>query len=221
MTEKIIEESFEKAGEVGGGDTLNSRAVYLSEYLTEDHKYSITAKSLIRYFKKENKPKLEVLDGLAAFLGLEDFEHYVQSRTPTKPIEGERLGWYKGKRLRGKEFWLLLGFFLLALGAPAYQMLVKEESTCIEWMGMEYQAVSCSGEKLQKGFNQDLLENFKRIEVNADTEFFRHGQPQVWYYKNGEELEFYTAPGLHPENGRTLKPITKYMINKYVKGKKE
>lgn len=218
MIKELLEESFEKAGELCGSETLNGRANYLSDYLTEDFRYSITAKSLNRYYKRESTPKPEVLDGLAAFLDMRDYQHYVENRTKKKPVEREGLGFKKAKKPEGKELWLLLGFLLVALGAPAYHVLVKEETDCIEWVGMEYQAVPCSGKELEREYNQELLDNFKKVEVNGNTEFFRHGRPQIWYYKNGGELEYFTAPGLHPENGKTLKPITKYMIGKYVKG---
>lgn len=219
MREELLKESFEKAGELIGNDSLNSRAIYLADYISDDFKYPITAKSLIRYYKGESTPRLEVLEGLAAFLGMKDYEHYLQSRKPEKQEERERLGFRKEKRPGKKELWLLVGFLLVALGAPAYHALVKEDADCIAWVGTEYEAVPCSGSELEMEFNQDLLDNFKRIEVTGQTEFFRHGRPQIWYYKNGGELEYYTAPGLHPENKMTLKPITKYMINKYVKGK--
>ena len=29
-------------------------------------------------------------------------------------------------------------------------------------------------------------------------------------------LQYFTALGLHPETGKTLKPITQYMIDKYI-----
>lgn len=219
MIQKLLEESFERAGELCGSDTLNSRANYLADYISDDFKYPITAKSLIRYYKEESTPKLEVLDGLAAFLGMKDYKHYLLSRKPEKQEAREGLELHREKKPGKKEIWLLLGFLLVALGAPAYHALVKEETDCIAWVGTEYEAVPCSGSELEMEFSQDLLDNFKRVEVTEETEFFRHGRPQIWYYKNGGELEYYTAPGLHPENKKTLRPITKYMINKYVKGK--
>ena len=43
------------------------------------------------------------------------------------------------------------------------------------------------------------------------------GREQIWYGKNNRgELEFFTSQGLHPETKKTLKKITKYMIDKYV-----
>ena len=54
--------------------------------------------------------------------------------------------------------------------------------------------------------------------------FFRNGNydnPLVWYGKspNKREYEFFNHPGLHPETGKTLKPISKYIIKKYTLSK--
>ncbi len=40
---------------------------------------------------------------------------------------------------------------------------------------------------------------------------------RIWYGKNREgELEYFSSQGLHPQTGKTLKPITRYMIEKYI-----
>ena len=69
-----------------------------------------------------------------------------------------------------------------------------------------------------KIYKQERIDHFKRILVDCNTAFFDNsGAPQIWYGKNAEKtLEFFTSYGLHPETGKTLKPITTYMIGKYV-----
>ena len=59
---------------------------------------------------------------------------------------------------------------------------------------------------------------FKKINPDCEYSFFNNdGSVRVWYGKNvSKELEFFTDLGLHPETGKTLKPITQYMIDKYV-----
>jgi hypothetical protein len=54
--------------------------------------------------------------------------------------------------------------------------------------------------------------------VSCETEFFdSNGEAKIWYGKNRKkELESFTAIGLHPETGKTLDPITVYMIRKYI-----
>ena len=69
-----------------------------------------------------------------------------------------------------------------------------------------------------KLYNEDRINNFKKIIPNCDTKFFNDdGSENVWYGKNNNgELEFFTAFGRHPKTGKILKPITNYMIRKYI-----
>lgn len=39
----------------------------------------------------------------------------------------------------------------------------------------------------------------------------------IWYSKVGDSIEFFNTHGMHPETGRALRPITSYIINKYVR----
>jgi len=72
--------------------------------------------------------------------------------------------------------------------------------------------------------NQYVLDNFKKITVSDTTTFFKNGDydmPVVWYGKssNKKEHEYFNRPGLHPETGKTLKPISRYIIKKYILSK--
>ena len=62
------------------------------------------------------------------------------------------------------------------------------------------------------------IENFRKIEAICDDIYFdEENKPKVWYRKvSKSEIELFTAPGLHPVNGKTLKPISTYMIDKYI-----
>lgn len=91
------------------------------------------------------------------------------------------------------------------------------------WQNGEY--VETNFDTNKYGFNQlkfykkDRLLNFKLIKnPNCNTTFFKpNGKPNVWYGRNAKgELELFTSYGLHPETGKTLKPITAYMINTYL-----
>ncbi|WP_435682498.1 hypothetical protein [Nonlabens sp.] len=56
------------------------------------------------------------------------------------------------------------------------------------------------------------------MNVTCDTVFFKSDNSvRFWYGKNKKkEIEYFTDLGLHPETGKTLKPITGYMIEKYI-----
>ncbi|AWM14163.1 hypothetical protein DI487_10095 [Flavobacterium sediminis] len=65
--------------------------------------------------------------------------------------------------------------------------------------------------------DENRFRNFKKIIPCDTTTFFKNGMENVWYGKSlkGNEIECFTAPGLHPETGVTLKKITTYIIGEY------
>lgn len=116
----------------------------------------------------------------------------------------------------------VLGIILtVILCGFGYSLLQKKG--CMQWQNDHYEAVECETKK--DGFvnlyskvplDENML-NFRKIEVCDTTTFFKHNKPILWYCKNGKQLEFFNGPGFHPESEKALKPITQYMIDKYVK----
>lgn len=98
------------------------------------------------------------------------------------------------------------------------------ENKCMTWADSLYIPISCNTAPLSKyGTKVEplikiKLKNMKKVDVNAAYTFFSEdGKPLIWYYKNKEgEIEYFTAPGLHPVTGETLKKITPYIIETYV-----
>lgn len=224
MIESLLEESFNKAGILCEKETLHARSIFLAELLTEEYMCSITDKSLRRYYKKESSPKKAVLDAMAQFLEFRDYEDYVKKRNPEilKPsatlrseldnsISKEKKR-RPGRRIKGALF-LFLG---LILGTGGYHGFIKSSPDCIRWTGEQYVAAICSGDALDIPYRQDLLDDFRQVRVSDTTQFFSSGKPQIWYLKTSNQLEYFSAPGLHPISGETLRPITPYMIDKYV-----
>lgn len=215
MTNQLLEEAFEKAREQSGKDSVHGRAEYLSEYMLEKFRYSVSGKSITRYFKGESVPGKEMRDHLAEFLGHENYEAFVLVSAPesSKPSEEKIMSTrYVPKKS-------LLTFLLIVplIGISAYVGYLSGEEKCMVWVTDHYEETRCTGAALETEFIPHLYSNLKKIEVSDTTTFFRNGQPQVWYNKSNNELEFFTAPGIHPQNGKTLKPITQYMIAKYIK----
>lgn len=106
-----------------------------------------------------------------------------------------------------------------SVGIGVVTFLPKKE--CMQWNTNHYEVVDCSGQS--KGFvdtripiNNERL-GLKRLEVNSIKKYFENGNPIVWYSKIDGKIELYNQPGLHPTTGKTLKPITRYIINKYLK----
>ncbi|WP_366183609.1 hypothetical protein [Flavobacterium ovatum] len=115
---------------------------------------------------------------------------------------------------------VLITFVICGVG---FFLLPKEK--CMQWQNDHYEMVTCEENKVgvlnlysKIPLDENML-NFRKIQVCDSTTFFKHNKPIVWYCKKGNELEFYNNPGYHPENDKPLKPITQYMINKYVMGK--
>lgn len=68
--------------------------------------------------------------------------------------------------------------------------------------------------------DEEAIQKFKKIIPCDSTKFERNGKTCLWYGKslNGNEYEFFTAHGIHPETGKTLKEVTPHIMNKYGKG---
>ncbi|WP_421823772.1 hypothetical protein [Flagellimonas oceanensis] len=102
--------------------------------------------------------------------------------------------------------------------------LPTNTNLCMTWADSLYVKVSCSKKPYSEfgtpvePLDEMKLKNFKKVEVSMATQFFTEdGKPLIWYYKNKDkEIEYYTAPGLHPISEKTLDEITEYIIQKYV-----
>ncbi|WP_108424525.1 hypothetical protein [Flagellimonas amoyensis] len=98
------------------------------------------------------------------------------------------------------------------------------ENHCMAWADSLYVEVSCTsnpysdfGTKVEP-MDRVKLNSFKKVEVSMATDFFSEDEkPLIWYFKTKDgEMEFFTAPGLHPITGETLRKITPYIIETYV-----
>lgn len=94
---------------------------------------------------------------------------------------------------------------------------------CMVWKGEKYEAVDCN--ETVNSFAQttlpkdnQLIAEFRKMKVDTKTSFFdKKGNPKIWYIKNPNgTLEFYNQPGLQPETGKTLRPVSRYIIEKYI-----
>lgn len=114
---------------------------------------------------------------------------------------------------------------LAVLGGVIYSTKKGSQKNCMVWNIDHYEVINCNETK--QGFiystthhaDEKLLTNFKKVTVDSNTLFFdTNKRPLIWYGKNAnKEYEYFTYPGLHPETGKTLKPITPYIIKKYIK----
>lgn len=188
----------------------------------------------IQWRGKEKKRKELVDDSIPNKQNSEDldFEEKKQVKEKERLEEIDREKVKKKKKRR----WVLIISISIAFGAiimttPLIKELIFKPSTsiikseeCITWVDSAYIQVSCDLGPFSKDgnpvkpMNRMELKNMRKVEVNAAYRFFSEdGKPLIWYYKNkDDEHEYFTAPGLHPTTGETLRKITPHIIQTYV-----
>lgn len=146
----------------------------------------------------------------------------------TKPIINSFVSVNAAKRTRSKFSVrlqpMLVGMvgLLCLMVVIAYFAFPNEE--CMQWSGDHYEMVDCNLkiEGLVKSANIELLDptlvNLKKITVCDTTTYFdKNGVAIVWYAKTANGIEFFDAHGRHPETNSPLRPVTRYILNKYVR----
>jgi hypothetical protein len=127
-----------------------------------------------------------------------------------------------------KESWIqknklkLGAFFIIIFSGLMTTQVLFPKKECMSWKDNHYEAISCDEIKtdfLIISLNKDLINNFKKIKVCDTTIYFnKNGTPRVWYGKSFTgNHDCFSMPGLHPETGKTLKPISQHIIGKYLK----
>lgn len=111
---------------------------------------------------------------------------------------------------------------LMGLGLIIYLALPKKE--CMQWSNDHYEMVDCDLKVNSLGIMppvellDESLINLKKVQVCDTTSCFdKNGDAIIWYAKSENGVDFFNGHGRHPENNRPLKPVTKYIISKYVK----
>ena len=98
-----------------------------------------------------------------------------------------------------------------------------KSNECMYWDETKYAEIKCDEEIHPETaiipYDEQIFNYFYKIEPTDTTTFFRAGIPIVWYVKIDGKPEFYSADGKHPINGKELKKVTPYIINKYVLNK--
>ncbi|SHN19146.1 hypothetical protein [Flavobacterium xinjiangense] len=147
-----------------------------------------------------------------------DVDYFSEDKREEEVVETKH-----NDRVKKKAVIVLTVFLSLFFMGYSVKNMIFPEKECMKWDGDHYEAVDCKNEKLGIGnvtsvvvLNEDLL-SFKKIEVSTNTIFFKKGKPIVWYGKSFEgNYEYFNQPGLHPETEKTLKPISEYIIKKYL-----
>ena len=137
----------------------------------------------------------------------------------------EQFGNYRRKIIIGLVV-LVTGAIGISLNKSAknisFMPFAKNDNQCMYWNGDQYIQLACETKlPYTQVIALDLfkLDHFKKI-TRPDTLTEAHIN-KIWYLKTNNEVELYTCDGKHPEQPhRRLRPLSKYMFDKYVVGKK-
>lgn len=94
----------------------------------------------------------------------------------------------------------------------------ERKKECMFWKNDHYEEVFCD-EKIEGAnviaLNEERLKLFRKIK-SPDTLTAENAMGKIWYDKSDKKVEFFTYYGIHPTNGKTLKPVTPYILETYV-----
>lgn len=242
---EIVKKVYQRANANCVSSAKNALAIHVEDEIFRNHKKKISYRTVERAFERhvfndktisERSP--ESIDLFCKYLGFENFIDYVKSHPIiAEPLPKDHRKWkliIKISLVFGAVFTTVLFFKEELFPYPKTDGKKIEKTNevinsaldtdCMTWADSLYVVVSCDKSPLSKygtqvkPLDKRELKNMRRVEVTAAYDFFTvTGKPRIWYYKNDEDLyEYFTAPGLHPINGETLKKITPYIIHRYV-----
>ena len=189
----------------------------LAYFISEETRFAINERTLRNYWNALEKnpnqkiPQQEVLDGLSKYLGYDTYVDFTISKTNTVSI----------RLTKNWKLFFFVFILIFTIGFALYQYGTK--TICMIWEEDHFEKINCDLVQLENGsiinFDERLLLNFKKVHQDSIKTFFtKDHDPLIWYGKNFKgEYEYFTALGFHPETGKTLKPITDYIIDKYIK----
>ena len=135
----------------------------------------------------------------------------------------ERVPLTEVKTKKRKILYSILGLAgLLSLGYTAKDLAFPEKQ-CMQWQNDHYELVDCQSEINSLHASSPIIPTdekaieLKKIIVSDTTTFFESGKAKIWYCKVDGVPEFFDSPGFHPISGKGLRPVTDYIIEKYVK----
>lgn len=249
MIEKLFLDLFEKIKRDEGANNKNAIAVFFVNTILENYNKPryVSEKKVSRYYEKyiEKRPNVSVgnpdetlKEIISKYLGYKDYRSFIinfdkkqlekkKDSIKVEPIVNKiNLKKQKQDLNTSNKYNLTLKiafiFLILIIGFWIFNYYYTDYN-CIIWKENHYVTTSCKTENSLKNKTENIdIDKFKKIEVNAETTFFEEGNPIIWYGKSkAGKMEFFTSRGKHPKTLNELKPITEYIINKYVYLSKE
>lgn len=236
MHKELILAAFEKAREDeakrGYNDPAKSSlATLLSDFIEAEFKFQFGERSLRDYYSQAlagnsieiRQPR--VLDGLSRYLRYVDYADYLLKNPGENRVASIEKEEKSGNAASLKPF-LKRNKTTLAIVVVAILIIsgisIFSHPKWMEWDGTHYIETPFDADKLKAGilkpYKKDRIDDFERIEPTCEIQFFNEDKSvRIWYGKNNAgEWEFFSSYGLHPRTGKTLKPITQYIVDKYI-----
>lgn len=222
MHRDLLKEAFKKAQKETGSDMVTHLSKHISDFIIEDSKEPYGERILRDNYNKIIKSSEEKInlrahaaDSLSHYLGYENYIEFVGKNKSKNQLEE-----HKPKTLKYRNT-IVIGFiFILLISIIMYNYVTRQR--WMVWNEDHYVEINFDVTSYDvnqiKAFKGERIAYFKKVTPPCNYPFFNeNGRVIIWYGKNkGKELEYFTALGLHPETGKTLKPITQYMIDKHI-----
>lgn len=222
MYKKVILKAFCKAQEAIPGRTSKTHvSEYLSSLLLNDFKLQISSRTLRNLYDDANEKKAdedisinsEYVTVLCNYLGFENYQAFIKETSSPVKRKNKIVSFIV-------KHWIILFICLLTITITI--ILTFNQQRWMIWDNTHYVEVTFDAKKYAlsqlKIYNEDRVVNFKKIFPDCNTLFFTNdGTVKIWYGKNNSgDLEYFNGLAKHPETGKALKPLTKYMIKKYI-----
>ncbi len=216
--------------------SLTLIAEHISEYVLQETGFEIGGRRYRDYLNDAKKiagsdnediriAQMKVINGLCKYLKCDTYQQFVEENCPKKATISLGKQYQEIiKKIMGFKRKIRIQIFLaLAIISMVIFYNSLQGKRWMVWDKNQYKEVAFNLQKYDflelKKYDQNLMDSFKKIDrPDCNGEYLNKDRTaKTWYWKkNNEEIEVYTAPGLHPTNGVTLKPITTYMIRKYI-----
>lgn len=230
MLKNLIFKSFEKARELrkekgDNNPSMQALAEDISEFGSTTKEFNLGEKSFRDYFNEAKRltnntddisiKQLDVINGLCKFLGYDTYKKFVKDvRADNGDIQQKLTVIIKKNKVS-------VTLLVTTVCVIIIVAMVNRQRWMI-WDSSHYIETKFDAEKLQQGllkvYKEDRIKHFEKITPDCSTKFFKEdGTENLWYGKNSSgELEYFTDLARHPETGKSLNRITRYMIKKYI-----
>jgi hypothetical protein len=233
MIKQLLEEIFQKLLlEVENNNkTINGCFVFFVNEVLEKRFNSpnlIGERTMIDYYKKHvegkhnnsKEPSHELKNYMANYLGYVDFSGFEISKKKNTATSIRNKDNYTKRKLK-----FIPIIFLITIFLGFFYFYNSTNKNCIKWEDDHYIEINCNfikTEEIELNNKNINIEQFKKLEITRSTVFFNaYKNPIVWYGKINSKIDFFNTRGIHPITKKELKPVTKYILDKYVIFEKE